>query len=305
MRCLVTGATGFIGRQLVCELIKDGHEILCLSRKPVSPKSSAIEVVVGDLLDADLTKTLEKRARGLEVVIHAGGMLPFSEPSDPGLYMDANATATVRLLDRCLKMNVSRFVYLSSISVVGDPQLLPITEGHPTRPLTTYSLSKLTADLACGHYDHGPMTTMSLRITSPYGIGMHPHTVLPCLVQKALSSTPYGWYGSGKRSQDFVHISDVVAACKLALNSDVCGVINVASGQPVTMKHLATTIAAAVGGASPVQIGQLDPQEGNNWEIDISAAKAIGFSPLVAFEDGLGGYVDAIKYRHEPDRWWC
>lgn len=304
MRCLVTGATGFIGRQLVCELIKSGHEVLCLTRKPVVPKSNAIEVLVGDLLDPELTGIVEQRAYGFEAVIHAGGMLPFAKPNDLGLFMDANATATVRLLDRCSKMKVRRFVYLSSISVIGDPQFLPVTEKHPTRPLDTYSLSKLAAELACSHYRSSPMTAIALRITSPYGVGMRPHTVLPSLVEKALSSAPFGWYGSGQRSQDFVHVDDVVAACKLALASSISGVFNVASGQPVSMRHLAESVASMVPGASPMQVGQVDPQEGRNWEIDISAAKAIGFSPRVAFQDGLRGYIDANVHQSGPDRWW-
>ncbi|MGM4986960.1 NAD-dependent epimerase/dehydratase family protein [Tardiphaga sp. 841_E9_N1_2] len=304
MRCLVTGATGFIGRQLVCKLVQSGHDVLCLTRKPVRPKHESIDVVVGDLLDPHLADTLIRQPGQIDAVFHAGGILPFVETSDPGLFLEANGTATLRLLDRSQRAGVNRFVYFSSISVIGEPRFLPIGESHPTIPTDPYSLSKLAGELACGIYQNGPMSVASFRVTSPYGPGMRGHTVLPRLVEKALTLSSPGWYGPGMRSQDFVHVDDVVSASMLALRTDIRGVFNVASGRPISMRSLAESIASMVPGARASQIGDLDPQETRRWEIDISAARRIGFSPQVALGDGLKDYIRAIQDRREPMRWW-
>jgi UDP-glucose 4-epimerase len=304
MHCLVTGATGFIGRRLVCRLNELGHEVTCLVRQPLVPQHAAIKVITGNLLDDDLTDVLDRQAGQIDMVFHAGAMLPSSTPSDPGLFLEANGTGTMRLLEFCRRRGISRVVYFSSISVVGAPLHTPVDESHPLQPSNPYSLGKLVGELACNLYRSAIGQVASFRVTSPYGPGMALTTVLPRFVGQARRDKAVKWYGSGARSQDFIHVDDIAAACVWALENRISGTFNLASGKPVAMRELSEIIAANVAGARAMQAEQLDTQEDLRWEIDIAAARQAGFEAKIALEDGLVDYVRSVAENRTLLRWW-
>jgi UDP-glucose 4-epimerase len=127
---------------------------------------------------------------------------------------------------------------------------------------------------------------------------MAQRTVLPLFLRRATEGQPLTWHGSGSRAQDFIHVSDVAAACLLAAQSDESGLYCLGSGTATTMKELAEQIAALVPGARAHASGEIDPQEGVSWQVDVSALRrALGFQPRVALADGIRHLLTAPARR--------
>ena len=308
MRALITGATGFLGSCLVGELRVRGWTLVCLVRRPVRCADEGIECVHGDLEHEAFCDAAVATVAPVDVVFHLAAKMPHPRVVDPGAYVRANGLATIRLLDLAWRLGAQRFVYASSISVIGVPDRVPVTEDHGTGPTNPYALGKLCGEQAgeLARRTQGRRVT-ALRITSLYGVGMPVGTVLPGFVARALASEDLAWYGSGDRTQDFVHVDDVVQACIRATESDKSGVYNVGGGRPVRMSDLARMIVTLVPGSRSraVPDGRPDPQEGIRWMVDIAKARReLGYDPQRGLEEGVREYVEAVRRGAAVRRWW-
>lgn len=285
-RALVTGATGFVGRALTARLLAEGWDVAAMVRDPAR-LDPAVEALRGDLARSD-TLAVD---RGYDVVFHLAAQLPSPDATEADFRV-RNVVATQALLDGAARAEVPRFVYISSISVIGMPAATPVGEDHPTAPDNPYSASKLAAEQACFAAHARGQSVVSLRLTSPYGPGMAKNTVLPIFVGRALRGEPLTWHGEGSRAQDFVHVDDVAAGCLAAATASAPGPLyNLASGIAMTMRTLAETIATQTG-ASAAASGRPDPQDGVRWDISIDRARAeLGYDPSVALADGLAAYI--------------
>lgn len=308
MRALITGATGFLGSRLVGELRARGWTLVCLVRRPVWCADEAIHCVRGDLEREDVGETELAAVAPVDVVFHLAAKMPDPRVADAEAYVRTNGLATLRLLDLAWRLGAQRFVYASSISVIGVPDRVPVTEDQAPGPTNPYALGKLCGEQACelARRTQGRRVT-SLRITSLYGVGMPAGTVLPGFVARALASEDLAWYGSGDRTQDFVHVDDVLQACIRATESDESGVYNIGGGCPVRMSDLARMIVALVPGSRSraVPDGRPDPQEGIRWVVDIGRARReLGYDPQRSLAEGVREYVGAVRDGAAVRRWW-
>lgn len=165
----VTGGTGFLGRHLVPKLCQAGYPLRVLTR--TSEKHTwlkhfpQVEVVAGDVSTGEGLDAIE----GCDYVIHAAGL--FSMWRGAGDFEETNAHGTENLLDVAVKYDIKRFVYVSTIAVIGDPQ--PdriIDETHPPRPADPYQSSKLHAEqIVRRFHDDQHIETIILRPGAFYG----------------------------------------------------------------------------------------------------------------------------------------
>ena len=307
-RALVTGGTGFIGRHLVSALRADGWEVVCALRRDLSPADPKITCVKLDLADPGAIPSRLKDIGPVDMVFHLGAMRPDPEATSAVPHLIANGVATMALLEAAAFLAATGFIYISSLSVLGAPTEGPVSENHPLAPAHGYALGKLVGELACEMTRAGDrLKVASLRISSPYGPGMADGSVLPRFIARAVASDDLAWYGSGERTQDFVHVDDVVRACLLAGNTDRPGVYNIGSGRSVSMKALAELAARSVPdcrsrvGAAEVA----DPQDAVRWEIDIrNARNHLDYRPGVTLEDGLRDYADVVRGARRVPPWW-
>lgn len=285
-RALVTGATGFVGRALTARLLADGWDVAAMVRDPAR-LHPAVEAIAADLAEPATLRI----DREYDALFHLGACLPSADATESN-FATCNVAATERLLRAAAQVGVGRFVYMSSISVIGAPATTPVGEDHPTEPNNLYSASKLAAEQACVTAQARGQSVVALRLTSPYGPGMAKGTVLPVFVARASRGEPLTWHGEGSRAQDFIHVDDVVAGCLVAATAPAPGPLyNLASGTATTMRTLAETIAAQTGVPAAAS-GQPDPQDGVRWDISIERARAeLGYAPRVALADGLAAYI--------------
>lgn len=285
MRTLVTGASGHVGGAVVERLATAGHEVVALGRRPpLVPGAS--QVLITDLARPDALEELAAEGR-CDAVVHAAAAIS-ADPHEPAIGL-VNCLATQQLLRQAEEWSCRRFVFLSSVQVVGRPRLLSVDEDHPLDPPTAYHASKLFGERLVELAGRRGLGTASLRISSPAGPGTPDGRILSVFVRRALAGEPLEVMGEGTRRQDYVDVRDVADAVASALDSETTGVFNVASGTPVSNLELARRCIAALGSTSQVCLGgRPDPEDGVVWQISVErAGRALGYAPTRSLEDSL------------------
>jgi nucleoside-diphosphate-sugar epimerase len=213
---LVTGATGFIGRRLVTALQERDAQVRALVRSISSapPDWERVEIVAGDVADS---ASLIRACAGIDTVIHAAGFAHANAVNTPEFaarHWAINAEGTFRLLDTAVAAGVKRFIFLSSVKAVGEPELQLADECWNAPPETAYGQAKRAAEervLAVGRTTG--MQVVNLRPALVYGPGMKGN--LPRLIE----AVRRGWLPplpeTGNR-RSLVHVDDVVQALLLA-----------------------------------------------------------------------------------------
>jgi UDP-glucose 4-epimerase len=211
---------------------------------------------------------------------------------------DTNVMGTLTLLQGCGEHKVRRFVYASSMGVYADaPTAAPIPESHPAEPISPYGVGKLAGEkyLSCLA---GPLGVepVVLRLFNTYG-PRQAHTpyvgVITIFVKRLLAGEAPIVLGDGEQTRDFVHVSDVATAFRLALTRDVAGeVMNIGTGIGTTVNRIAAMLCERIRpGAAPVhapaQAGEL------RFSVpDIGRARArLGYSPRVRLEETIDDVI--------------
>jgi len=296
---LVTGGAGFIGSNIVVELLQRGERVRVLDnfstgrRKNLSDVLDNIELIEGDLRDLD---TCRRAVRGVDYVLHQGAV-PSVQRSidDPITSNDANIKGTLNLLIAARDADVRRLVYASSSSIYGDSPTLPKQENMPLRPKSPYAVSKLAAEHYCRIFTSVfGLETVSLRYFNVFGPRQDPTShyaaVVPLFIKAMLAGKPPTIYGDGLQSRDFTYVGNNVHANLLAaMAEDVAGqVFNVACGQRYTLLELVATLNEILGMHIEPLFAPPRPGDVKHSLADISRAQAkLGYTVKVDFRAGL------------------
>lgn len=254
--CLVTGATGVVGPQLVKALVDRGLNVRVLVRQ--NPKSKLLppEVtkVIGDLLDRD---ALQKATSGVDTVFHLAAKLHINDP-DPALkdeYRRVNLEGTRLLVDQALAAGVHRFVYFSTINVYGPSQPGRVfSEADPLAPGGIYAQTKYEAEMCVLGARTAEMQRsvgVVLRLAAIYGPHMKGN--YPRLIN-AIRKGLFIPLGDGSNRRTLVHERDVVAAAILAAQhpQTVGQVYNVTDGEIHTFREITATICQVLNKRAPL-----------------------------------------------------
>lgn len=227
---LVTGATGFFGKYLTSELIKNGHDVRILSRKMITGNAyKKVNVVIGDITKPE---TLKKATKDIDTVFHLAGLVSYSLPRED--LFKVNVLGTQNLIDKC--DNVKKFVHSSSVSVYGEVKGVA-DEKYPIKPRNHYGLSKAEAERVVT--DSG-INNVILRIAPVYGIGS-PHW------KRNLKLIERGFpIPMTSNKTHVVHISEVMQAFLRTLKSG-SGVYNIAGNKPLPFINFAKVLTESLG----------------------------------------------------------
>jgi len=276
-RVLLTGGTGLVGPDLVTRLAGDGHEVVCLSRRP--PPAAGVTWVEADLA-ADPGRVLAALP-AVDFVVHAAAARE-EPPGEELTYLRrVNVEFTEALFGWAAAGRVRAVVYVSGFNILRRPLQPVITEDHPLAPVTPYAVTKHRGELAlAGHAARAGFRGVCLRVSSPIPFAydrLH-QTVVKTWVDRARAGRPLVVHGRGERTQDFVATEDVAAAVVGSLRSEARGTYNVASGTTLSMRELAELVAARW--PVPVRFEGADRLEGERWNISIGRARAdLGYRP--------------------------
>jgi len=295
----VTGGAGFIGSNIVEELLKRGHEVRVVDnlitgkRENIEPFLDKIEFLEEDIRDYE---TCRRAVSKVDFVLHQAA-LPSVPRSieDPVLTNDINVNGTLNLLLASNEVKARRFVFASSSAVYGDNPDLPKREGTEGNPLSPYGLTKLVGEKYCKVFSviYG-LPTVCLRYFNIFGPHQDPASqyaaVIPSFISKMLEGKKPTIFGDGEQSRDFTFVGNVVEANILATDvENISGeVFNVGCGEKTTVNSLAAKINEILSTDIEPDYDQPRPGDIKHSFADISKAKeGLKFEPLVDFSEGL------------------
>jgi UDP-glucose 4-epimerase len=300
MKFLVTGGAGFIGSNIVLELLKQGHSVRVLDnfstgrRRNLEPVQHDIELIEGDIRSYH---TVAHAVRGIEAILHQAALpsVPRSI-NDPITTNDVNVGGTLNLLDAARGAGVKRFVYASSSSVYGDTPELPKHEGMTPNPLSPYAVSKLTGEhyLRVFHRLYG-LETIALRYFNVFGPNQDPTSqysaVIPKFIKALMEDRQPIIFGDGEQSRDFTFVSNVVNANLLAATKqlDEYGIaMNIACHERITLNELITELNNILNkNITPIYQNPRPGDVKHSFAAIGLIKEKLGYEVGVRFEDGV------------------
>ncbi len=298
-KVLVVGGAGFIGRHVVRQLLSDGAQVAVLDVTRLPDDLSRVDQVTGSITD---TALFASTVSGCDTVVFlANSSLPGSANTDLSSEIHDHVQTTIKAAEISNAQGVKRFVFASSGGTVyGYSSDQPLAEDMPTAPINAYGVSKLSIE----HYLRllsrlRPMQTVSLRVSNPYGEGqlaLRNQGFVAAAMQHAISGKTMPIWGDGSVERDFIHVSDVAAGFAAACAAgEVPPVVNIGSGQALSLLDLLKMIEPALGRPVPVQFEPGRAIDVARNVLDISRARqALDWSPRTSMSEGLS----------RTARWW-
>ncbi|PJA89802.1 MAG: LPS biosynthesis protein WbpP [Candidatus Magasanikbacteria bacterium CG_4_9_14_3_um_filter_32_9] len=290
---LVTGGAGFIGTNIVIQLLEQGHSVRVIDNYAGGKMENRIqdgaEYFEGDIRSMeDLNKAMD----GIDGVFHLAALPRMSFSIEhPEETNDVNVSGTLKVLIAARDNNVKRIVYSASSSAYGGTEdKEPINEERKSNPKSPYALQKYVGEQYTRLFSelYG-LEGVSLRYFNVYGSYMNPEgdyaLVVGKFLKQAKEGKPLTICGDGEYYRDYTHVSDVARANILAMTKDTVGsgeVINIGNGNPQSVN----TLAKLIGGETvnvPDRPGDMRRSHADNTK----AKELLDWEPTVKFEDGI------------------
>lgn len=310
MKCIVTGAAGFIGSHLCDLLLAEGHEVIGIDdfstgregnvrEAKKSSNFSLLEKSVIDLKPSDIPD-----ASGSWFFHLAGRADLVPSIQKPEDYYSVNVEGTFRALEAARQSGCARFVYAASSTCYGIADEVPTPEEFPCVPRHPYGLTKYLGEQLAMHWALVyKIPTVSLRLFNVYGprsrtTGAY-GAVFGVFLKQKLAGKPFTVVGDGTQTRDFTFVTDVAAAFLAAAKSDVAGeVMNVGSGGTYSINRLVQLLGGEVTYV-PKRPGEPDVTFADTAKI----LRLLHWKPQIPFDDGVKKMVAVIEDWREAPLW--
>lgn len=309
-RILVTGAGGFIGSHLVEHLVKLGAKVKAMVHYNSlgtwgwldnSAVKKDINIFSGDITDRD---SVHKAVKNCDIIFHLAALIgiPYSYKAIFS-YLQINIMGTFNIIQAAKELGVERIIHTSTSEVYGTAQYVPIDEGHPLQAQSPYSATKIGADkLVESFYRSFNLPVVIVRPFNVYGPRQSARAIIPTIITQALSGKKV-YLGAVKPKRDFTFVNDTIKGFIAAAETkkNVLGeVINIASGEEITIEDLASLIIRLTGRRVQIMIvpERIRPKESEVNRLLADTAKArkiLNWKPKVSLETGLKSTIDWFK----------
>ncbi len=305
MRILVTGGAGFIGANLVEQLLKKPEVSLVRVLDNLATGSSKnieefgseprFEFIEGDIRSYE---TCLQACRGMDIISHqaALGSVPRSI-NDPLTSNEVNVTGTLNIFTAAKENGIKRVVYAASSSTYGDHPGLPKIEDKIGNPLSPYAVTKYVNELYARVYaDIYGLELIGLRYFNIFGPKQNPAgpyaAVIPLFINAVLANEPPIINGDGEHSRDFTFVANAVLANELALFTQkkeaVNQVYNIACGEQTSLNQLFEEIKGIAGSDLAPKYGPARKGDVKHSLAEISKAnQLLAYQPAVGIKEGL------------------
>lgn len=304
---LVTGAAGFIGSNIVEELVRRGETVRALDNlatghmENLTPVRQKIQWHEADIRELE---SIRPDFEGVDYVIHLAAIpsVPRSV-ADPLTSNAVNIDGTLNVLLAARDAGVKRLVFAASSAAYGDHPALPRVETQELRPLSPYALTKLAGEYYCRIFTqvYG-LETVALRYFNIFGPRQSPDSpysgVLSLFISAYMQGKTPVIYGDGEQSRDFTYIENTVDATLRACTAPNAPghVINVGTGERHTLNETIRILNGIFGAQITPRYDAPRAGDVQHSHADISLArKLLGYEPKVRFEEGLRKTVDWFR----------
>lgn len=296
-RVLVTGGSGFVGRHILTSLAQKGYEVHATTfRATLSPDLRQLPVSwhTCDLLNTQMAADIVKQVSPTHL-LHGAWI------TEHGTYWTSPENlswiaSTAALLRAFSDVGGKRYVGVGSCAEYVWESSVYEEANTPEQPATFYGSAKLIAHkMAMAAAETLCFSSATGRIFFAYGPYENSNRILPYTCQK-LARGEVAEISNGSLVRDFLHVRDVASGFAFLLDSDIKGAVNIASGEPQPLGHLATSLAQIAGRPDLIQIGNAAGSPGNPSEMiaRIDLISSTGWKPQISIDQGL----------HETYEWW-
>lgn len=299
MRYLVTGGAGFIGSNIVDEILRRGHEVTVLDdfssgkEENIAGALKRIRLIRGSICDLAAAR---EACRQADYVLHlaARTSVPRSV-ADPLETNRVNIDGSLNVLIAARDAKVRRVVYAASSAAYGETPTLPKIETMSPSPISPYGITKLVGELYAAVFGRVyALENASIRYFNVFGPRQDPSSqysgVLSRFMLAVLEGAPPTIYGDGEQSRDFTYVDNVVditlRACEAPQASGK--VFNGGTGRRISLNDVLRRLESVTGHKISPQYES--PRAGDilHSQADIDLARAVlDYEPRVSFEDGL------------------
>lgn len=289
MRVVVLGGSGFIGSHVVDHLLAAGHDVRVVSRRPehLRPPLPGVGYFQTDFRNRD---ALAKALAGCDAVFHMiSSTVPGTGDLNPALDVAENLIPAINLMELMLAAGVRRLIYLSSGGTVyGAPQILPVPEDNPLRPISSYGIVKVAAESYIQLYSRTRgLSAAILRPSNAYG-ERGTQGLINTLMRRAVAGEPFEIWGDGSVVRDFLHVHDLARLCVQAAESEITGAFNAGWGTGHSVREVLDMATEITGRKLEVRYGAGRSVDAPVSILDISAARsAFGWEPRINLREGL------------------
>ena len=299
MRYLVTGGAGFIGSNIVDELVRRNHDVVVLDNLSTG-KEENLKVVRKkiDVRNQSITDlpAVQSACKGADYVIHLAALASVPRSVQNPLETNCvNIDGTLNVLLAARDSKVRRFVFAASSSAYGEAPDLPKTESMPSSPISPYGVTKYVGELYGQVFGrvYG-LENVSVRFFNVFGPRQDPTSQYSGVLSRFMLAVIQGQqpvvYGDGEQSRDFTYIDNIVdetlRACEAKGASGM--VLNGGTGARISLNEVLKVLSKITG--RKIQPAYEAPRAGDirDSQADISlAGKVLGYKPLIHFEEGL------------------
>lgn len=299
MRYLVTGGAGFIGSNMVDELLRRGHAVTVLDDLSTGKEGNIahvrgkIEFRKGTITDLEAVRAC---CRGIDYVIHLAARTSVPKSvADPIETNHVNIGGTLNVLVAARDAKVKRLVFAASSAAYGETPTLPKVETMQPAPISPYGVTKYVGELYGQVFDriYG-LECVSIRYFNVFGPRQDPSSqysgVLSRFMLAVLENKPPVIFGDGEQSRDFTYVENVVdetlRACEAAGASGK--VFNGGTGARITLNQVVALLEKITGRKLKAQYEPPRAGDIRDSQADVTLARDIlGYKPLVVFEEGL------------------
>lgn len=265
-------------------------QVLDRNPEPTNIDPTSISYFSGDLLNREI---IQEALGNVEQVFHlASTSTPKTSIEDPIADIHGNVLGTVNLLDEMRRSNANRIVFVSSGGTVyGVPEQLPITEAHPTNPISSYGITKLAIEKYIQMYAHNyGIQYCILRVANAYGPRQNtknPQGVISVMLRQALNNRKFTIWGDGSVTRDYIYISDLVDAISKSSSMSGNSIYNIGTQTGVSISLLleaCDTLGINIGHRHEPPRSYDVPEV----VLDISSAmKALDWAPVISLQEGI------------------
>jgi UDP-glucose 4-epimerase len=301
MKCLVTGAAGFIGSHLCRRLLEQDYDVLgvdmftdfypkWIKERNIEPlkKEKNFEFIQMDLNELDLKNTLKNIDTVFHLAAQAGIRTSWGE--NFSIYSKNNIEATQHLLEASRDSHITKFIYASSSSVYGLCPELPMVETSPLLPFSPYGVTKLAAEQLCllYHKNYG-IPAVSLRFFTVYGPGQRPDMAFHQFFKSIAEDKEISIFGDGTQTRDFTYIDDIIDANFACIGKGKPGEIyNIGGGNRKNLNDTFLILEEICGKKTKVTKHAVQKGDVPHTFANIEKArKDLDYSPLTQLQDGL------------------
>jgi dTDP-glucose 4,6-dehydratase len=316
-KVLLTGGCGFAGAHIVEHLLANTDwEIVVLDRLSYAGtlerlthlRSPRLRFVFHDFRAAFPDVVLKKLA-GVDFIIHNGAETHVETSlHDPESFVQANVVGTLHVLEAARKLNVSRFLYVSTDEVHGPaPTGVDFTEDAPIKPSNPYSAAKAGGEaLTFAYWKSYKLPVIITRTMNLFGERQHPEKFVPMTIRKVMDGelvTVHGTSDGRIGSRKWLHARNQADALLFLLRNGLTGETYHIAGEEYTNLEIAQFIAATIGRKLSYEIVDFHSQRpGHDLRYSLSDAKlrAMGWQPPMEFGESMGR---TVRWAMENPEW--